>query len=306
MKNNRIFIKRAYFKYILFVSLCFIFEIHTIYSRAVSNVNFKIEPDLYLEYYKDSNNTSSLVVSLSTRENGQIKYLQGEIINIYLNEISELGLIGIVITDENGKGELQAIEENFNSALSNQTIFQFYALLKDTVTYIHEAVELTIYESNLEIHCFEEDSVKYLKAVFSQVDSTGRLYPLEDFEIHFYVQRMLGLLPIGGDYTYTDEDGAISIEFPEDLAGDPDGNIEIFIQVEDEEYFGNIKNQKSISWGIPLEIEQKVNKGSLIGNRANAPMFLIAISNIIIIGVWIVILYLVFQIYKIRKLGSRK
>lgn len=306
MKNNQKIVNRSYIPYILLVLSCFILKCHALYSQEVNEANPKIEPDLYLDYYKSADQSRILEISLSITENGQIKYLSGELVNIYLNELSEEGLIGIVITDVNGKGELHSREEKFNSAISNHTNLQFYASLNDKDTYTQEAMELTIYDANLEMQCFEEDSVKYVKAVFSLIDSTGKLVPQEDIEIHFYVQRMLGLLPIGGDYTYTDQDGTISIEFPDDLPGDSDGNIEIFVQVEDEEYFGNVKNQTSMLWGVPLESKHKFEKGSLFGNRNNAPSFLIFVSNLIIIGVWIIILYLVFQIYRIRKLGSRK
>ena len=304
MKTNQILYRSTYIKYILLVLLCFTFRIFTLHSQDVSETNPKMEPKLYLECHKNSDNTISLIASLSIRENGQIKYLKGEIIHIYFNEISEDGLIGIVITDGNGKGELHSTEEKFKSAITNQTHFQFIALLNDTETYAMEKVELTIYETNLEIQCFEEDSVKYVTAIFSQIDSARNLIPLEDIEIHFYVQRMLGLLPVGGDYTYTNEDGEISIEFPDNLVGKSDGNVEIFVKVEDEEYYGNITNQTSIAWGIPFESKQRIENGSLWGNRANAPIFLIIISNIIILGVWFVILYLVLQIYKIRKIGK--
>ena len=289
---------------ILILSSLILIKISPAHSQENENISGKLEADLVVEYYKNFENTRILIVTLSTRENGKIIYLNGQSVDLYLNEISESGILGSVITDENGKGELHLSNIKFKNAAGNLTEFKFIARLIKSANYISDDDSKTISESVLDIECFKEDSVKYVKAIFKSIDSAGNLYPAEYMEVHFYIQRMLGLLPIGGDYTFTDENGEIIIEFPDDLSGNKSGKLDIIVKIEDDENYGNISNRSTEKWGAPLKYSSSSEGRSLWGSRANAPLILIIISNFIILGVWILILYLILQIFRIRKLNK--
>lgn len=300
MKNNKIIIRKPMVWRVLIMA-CFLLPGNTSGMGETEDIT---AANLYLDYYKNNDNSRTLVATLSTREQGRIVYLQGEIVDLYLNEISKEGFIGFVITDENGQGKLNSGKHLFTADMAGKTQFEFIALLHEQENYSADTVRLSVRESILKMECIEKDSVKYVEAAFGMVDSIGQIIPVESVEIHFYIRRMLGMLPIGGDYTYTNEDGEISIEFPADITGNDEGEVEIFVKVENEDPFGTLTKSKLIRWGVPLENQSRFERGSLWGNRGNAPLFLIIISNLIILGVWGIILYLIFQIYRIRKLGK--
>lgn len=302
MKNSKIIIRKPNVWQVLILA-CILLPINTF---GMGETKDNTAANLYLAYYKNNNNSRTLVATLSTREHGRIVYLQGEIVDLYLNEISEEGFIGFVITDENGQGKLNSGEHNFTADMAGRVQFEFMAMLHEQENYSTDTARLSVRESILEMECIEKDSVKYVFAAFGMVDTLGQIIPVESVKIHFYIRRMLGMLPIGGDYTYTNEEGEISIEFPTDITGNSEGDVEIFVKVEGEDPFGTVTKSKLIRWGVPMESQSSFEKGALWGNRGNAPIFLIIISNLIILGVWGIILYLIFQIYKIRKLGKEK
>ena len=80
----------------------------------------------------------------------------------------------------------------------------------------------------------------------------------------------------------------------------------IVAKIEDHEKFGNLEFSRKINWGIPLQIDPEKNARELWSSRANAPVYLIVIVNSMLIGIWGVIFYILFQAYKIIKLGRSK
>jgi hypothetical protein len=59
----------------------------------------------------------------------------------------------------------------------------------------------------------EEESTKYITAQLNDFmnDSIGE--PLEEIDLYFYVERTFSLLPIGGVFNTTDENGEVMIEY---------------------------------------------------------------------------------------------
>jgi hypothetical protein len=78
---------------------------------------------------------------------------------------------------------------------------------------------------------------------------------VKDIDIHFYVKKSFGLLPLEGDFTTTDENGEASVDFPTDLPGDVSGNVIVIARVEDDEKLGNVEAMKTVNWGIPVKAE---------------------------------------------------
>jgi hypothetical protein len=137
------------------------------------------------------------------------------------------------------------------------------------------------------------------------VNEAGELMPIADAEVHLYVQRMFGLLPLSADPETTDENGEVAVEFPAGIPGDTAGNLVIVAQVEDHELFGNLTFSRRINWGKPLEIDMSKSKRQLWASRANAPLYLIFMINAMLIGIWGVIAYIVYQVFLIRKIGRQ-
>jgi hypothetical protein len=159
----------------------------------------------------------------------------------------------------------------------------------------------------------QDEKKATINLIFNQSDSTRTCkavvtcdnVPVKEKEIHFYVKRMYSLLPIGKAIE-TDENGEASADFPIDLPGDKNGNYIVVVKIEDDDTYGNSEVQSEIKWGIHPKEEDKWNNRSLSASRHKAPMYLIIASNLIITLIWGTILYVVFQVFRIKKEGNVK
>ena len=76
----------------------------------------------------------------------------------------------------------------------------------------------------------------------------------------------------------------------------------MFAKVEDDENLGNLEAKGQIDWGAP-RVSNDIMERSLSGSRSNAPWILTIVSNIIILGIWGTLVYVVTQLFKIKKLS---
>ena len=140
------------------------------------------------------------------------------------------------------------------------------------------------------------DSINYCNAFVTAGDT-----PVKDVEVKLYVQRMFSLLPVG-DAVTTDENGMASFEFPNDIPADQSGKLIIFAKVEDDENLGSIETSGESTWGAPRNVGSNMAR-SLAGSRANAPIYFIVITNLIIAGIWGTLIYVVSRLFKIRSIS---
>ncbi len=154
-------------------------------------------------------------------------------------------------------------------------------------------------KANIKLEAIEIASGKKLKAIVTNEDGK----PVAAVELHFYVKRNFGLLPIEASVSTTDETGSIMVDFPADLPGDSLGNVFIIAKIEDSEQYENAEAHKIMHWGIPVVINRASQQRALWAGRSNAPVLLIIIVNILLISVWGVIIYICTQLYKVNKIG---
>ncbi|MCY1635350.1 hypothetical protein [Marinifilum sp. D737] len=155
--------------------------------------------------------------------------------------------------------------------------------------------------TKIELIFSDTDSVKLITAIVREQHPEDMGAPVAGIDLYFYVQRSFSLLPIGSVFNTTDESGKVEIEFPSDLPGDTVGNVILLVKIEDTPPYRDTTIQKNISWGIPLVFDEQENKRSLWAARANAPMSLILLVNSILLVVWGIIAYILFQLYMIYK-----
>ncbi|MFA6571123.1 MAG: hypothetical protein WCT77_07785 [Bacteroidota bacterium] len=145
------------------------------------------------------------------------------------------------------------------------------------------------------------DSTKMLNAKVTSSDGK----PLKDIEVHFYVKRLFGLLPIESSMGNipTDEKGETSIDLPKkDFPGDTAGNIVIVAKIEENSTNSAIETQSVMKIGVPLKIEKDYFPRTLWA--PNAPFALILTFLVLIGGVWCAYSFVAFQVYKIKKAGK--
>jgi hypothetical protein len=149
----------------------------------------------------------------------------------------------------------------------------------------------------------DENDVKTIIA--TAVDASG--LPIEELDLYFYVTRTFSLLPIGDVFNTTDENGVVEIEFPNDLPGDTEGNVEIVVKIIESDFYHDLSLNVIKKWGLPTtQLDQSEEKRSLWAAAANAPITLVLATSGMILVTWFIIGYIIFKLFKISKIKPLK
>ena len=88
----------------------------------------------------------------------------------------------------------------------------------------------------------------------------------------------------------------------------PQGNIDIGAKIDDHEMYGSLVSTKAAKWGVPLNPDNSFAKTfakrTLWATRDKTPIWLLVFPNLIIVSVWGIIFFLIYQITRIIKLGK--
>ncbi len=125
---------------------------------------------------------------------------------------------------------------------------------------------------------------------------------LKDAEIVLFVKRYFGRLQV--DKTFrTDNEGKASFIFPNDLPGDKNGNLELIVKVNDNNY-GEIESNAILKKGIPTDKPALTEKRAIWNIMAKAPFWILLTYFLGVSLVLAVFLYIGCNLYKLWKLGN--
>lgn len=262
----------------------------------------KAETSMELVYTESNNRSKILTATVKTQVDESWVGAKGVNVYFYQKEVLPEHLLGNATSNDKGIAVLVVPE----GKISNTTIANtFVAAISDDTTYEDNEESIEISEADFVMSLAEEDSVRQVSVTLQAPDAEGNMTPVAETEVYLYAQRLFGLLPLSSDPETTDENGEVTVEFPTDLPGDTEGNLIIVARVEEHELFGNLEFRRKINWGVPLVINTERDNRKLWSSRANAPLYLIILVNTMLIGIWGVILYIVYQVFQIRKLGQQ-
>ncbi len=256
-----------------------------------------------LKYVKEGDERK-VYFKVFTKEGKKKIPVQYSIVNLYLNEISKLGMMGNITTDENGEGFVPLVKK-FASLSDTLTEFKFIGSLMNDPRLQETETELIIKPATLELSFYEEDSIRYAKAILKEKDTAVGWIPVPEVEIGFFVKRYFSLLPVNEYPVATDENGEAVFEFPEGIKGDSIGNLVIVAKIDGHDDYGTLIFSGEKQWGTPVN-PVKSEERLLSGSQKNAPLFLIIISSTLIIGVWGIIVYIILQLFKIKSSNKSK
>jgi hypothetical protein len=253
--------------------------------------------DLELEYFQ-VNQEKHLDISLSLLGENDPFSLEGVIVNLFHGEISESEKLGSITTNEQGKGRFR-LNEEFDASTDSLYEFIFIARVERNDLIDYSETELTIRKSNLSVEPFIENDKTYVRANFLEKLETGEMNPVEWEELLFEVKRKFGLLPVE-EFAFTDEQGQVLVEYPDDIPGDEDGNIVIVVRVEEHPDYGNVEIHNSLPWGVPLITDAGLEDMRTWFSR-DPPLFFALIFWGSVIAAWGTIFIVIFNVFKIHK-----
>jgi hypothetical protein len=243
-------------------------------------------------------------VKAMIREDNKLQPIAAAAIQIYLGEASPGHLIGKIKTDEKGEGSI-TIPVSLKDKWNESTTHNFVAVTEGTKKYAKTTTELEVMKAKIVIDTLNEEGVRKIAAQLFSFDSSGWV-PVKDAELKIGVRRFGGELKIGEEETYTtDSLGQVTGDFKLDKlpAMDAKNNIMLVVKTEDNEQFGDLVFEKAVPWGLYTKYQSNFNKRSLWGTRDKTPVWLLFTAGSIVAGVWGVLIYLVFQVVKIKRAG---
>jgi cytochrome c5 len=154
----------------------------------------------------------------------------------------------------------------------------------------------------VQISLAAQQGFKTVNAMVVTADSLK--IPIHEADVHFYIQRDFGLMRIGELSNYTGPDGKAMAGFPDKVIGDDKGNVTVIARIENDFLYTDAEAKLLVNWGAPLVTQdEQFNRRSLWGSRSKSPVWLLLLANGIIAGVWGVIIYILFNLFRIKKAG---
>lgn len=274
----------------------------------------KIGARLTVEHVKVMNENSSLKITAIYR--GEEGYEPAKNLNFTIYKINESEVYPEEISEEDSvedsEEDSEAIsEEKIGDVTTNQEgkatfvipsqfvtqASTYFIRIENSDTYEDDEEEVTVMDAILEASVEEIDSVYHIKARFVSVDNES----LADQTLKVGLKRLFGSLSIGEDDSYeTDEDGVILVPIQDGLTG-IDGKLTFQVTLKDNDDYGTIIALVISDIGVPVKDESTFAQRTLWSPPTKTPIFLLIVPNVILIGIWGILVLLVINLFKIYK-----
>jgi hypothetical protein len=258
----------------------------------------KIGARITIEYVKVVNENSFIKLSAIFRGEDGFEPCQNLNFTIYKVEVDkddeELNAevkIGEAKTNYDGKATFIVPPEFIT--ITND----FIVRIEDSEMYEDDEETITVVNANMEASIVEIDSIYHIQArLFTLEDE-----PIAEEEIKVGLKRLFGSLTVGEDDSYTtDEDGSILVPIQEGFTG-IDGKLTFEIVLKESDDFGTIIAYINSDIGVPIKDESTFNQRTMWSPPTKTPLFLWIVPNILLVGIWAILLFLVINLFKIYK-----
>jgi hypothetical protein len=241
-------------------------------------------------------------VETQVKEGKKFTPLEKRAVSVYLDSTSEEQLVARVTTNDMGRAII-SIPSSLQTAWLASPAHQFIAVMKDKEEI---TAELPVSIARISIDTVTEEGVRSIKVAVTQLGSDKQWSPAKDVELKVGVQRHGGVLTAGEEETYTtDSTGTVSVVFRHDsLPGDKNGELMLVAKAEENETFGNLYTEIKAAWGKTKDVSGNLlDQRTLWSTGSKTPFWLLFMASFIILGVWGTLIYLVFQLVRIKKAG---
>jgi hypothetical protein len=268
---------------------------------ALSQDSLKKELLVDVVYHMSPGRVPYLMVNTKTKLGKRFLPAARIAVNVYLDSVP--AILGKVKTGEHGTARID-LPASAKSAWDASATHTFIATTEATKEFDEVTAQTSITKSKLLIDTVPDAETRSIRVRVMKLNDNEWL-PAKEVELKLGVKRLGGELPIGEEESYTtDSTGEVIAEFKKvQLPGDTAGNLILVARVEDNELYGNLLAEAGVPWGIALKVTDTFNERTLWATRDKAPIWLLSAAVFIVVIVWGIIVFLVLQIFKIRKLG---
>jgi len=280
-------------------SILILISLVLIRPHALAQDSLKGLPAVLLSYNLEDNKVPYLFVRSVLKKGKKSEPLPKQVVKLFLDSTSPENLIAKIYTDEKGRGR-SILSSSLKDKWSSSPKHSFTAVLEATSAEEEVSSTIEIKKAKIDIDTAEGHAVSvkvhYLK--------DGEWIPAPDVEVKVGIERLASFLTAGEEETYTtDSTGEVTVTFNKDsIPGDTKGNIVLAARITDNDDYGNLITRKTVSWGKPTIVNHNFfQQRTLWSTRFRTPVWLLFMATGIIVIVWGTILYLVWQLVKIKK-----
>ena len=216
-------------------------------------------------------------------------------------QINADGALHYKITE--GKGPMPS----FKNILSSNDIWNIIAYVRTfNPEYAQQVakkiVEGTFDAKDLKILLTYMEDKSLIEATVSGVKDGNRI-PLKNAEINLYAKRQFGKLVID-EPKRTNEDGIAVFQTPADLPGDKAGLIDYYANLPNADLYGTVETDTLIKAGVKIKPVSARAKRAMWNTVRMAPIWILITYTTVVLGVWSVIFFILFQLREVFLLGK--
>lgn len=233
----------------------------------------KIKVRIKADYTKVIDESSYIDIATSARidkKNTSVAHISLTIVSETDDDELELGQ---VITDHDGKSRF--IIKDLNALLKDSLgVYNLSIKFKGNDTFKKASKGVTFKDAHIEAKSFTKDSVNYISATLKDVflDSL-----IAKASLNVNVERLFKSLPVGEEFNYTDENGAILVPIEKGIPG-INGNLVLEVILNDSDDYGTIKALLNAPFGKPVVIDNTFDKRTLWSSRDKTPIFILVFT----------------------------
>ncbi len=259
-----------------------------------------------LRYFNQSNSLQWLQVESQLKTGKKVEPRQNAALRIYLDSLSEENLLAKVNTGKAGKAKV-TIPPAMKDLWDANGMHEFIVIEEPATKDAEEtSYTLEIQKAKIAIDTTSDEETRNITVTVTKLEN-GEWVPAPEVEMKIGVVRLGGILSAGEDETYTtDSSGTVAVEFTrKDLPGDEKGVISLMARVDDNETLGNLSVKTNAPWGVATTVDDTFfSQRTLWAKSSRAPYWLMFLAYGIIAGVWGTLIYLVFQLIKVIRMGK--
>ncbi|WP_445382607.1 hypothetical protein [Robiginitalea sp. IMCC43444] len=257
----------------------------------------KNRPRISLSYTKLMPETSTLSIQARYRGEDGMQPANGLNFEIFnQTETDSLILLGNAITNQEGKAPFQ-LGDLASKHADSTGLYTFVVKSTEHPSFRIASKTLSIRDAEIGLHFSKETDRTYLEAQLIDINNGA---PLEDQPLILQVQRLFRPLRIGGDFNMTDASGSIRIPIASDIPG-VNGQLTLEVVLLDNDTYGTVKAIANAPLGVPITDKSTFDQRTMWSPPSKTPLFLLVVSNVLIIGVWGILLYLIANLFYIYK-----
>ena len=252
---------------------------------------------LSVQYFKIMDGEVFFEIRATSRVNKKNIQLANIDLSIYNELDDDTVLLDKLTTDHNGTSKITL--DNIDAIQPDSTqVYTIKVTFKGNDSFKKASRSISFKNADINAKLITKDSINYIEATLLD-SNTGS--PIENEYLGVQVERLFLPLIIE-ELNKTDENGTILVPIENGIPG-VDGIINIEVVLNDSDDYGTVKSIVSAPIGKPIVDESKFDERTMWSSRDKTPIFLLIFPNLLIFGMWGLIIYLFINLFKIYKLN---